>query len=113
MACLFPMVAAFQCTFGIDQDIGDVLYIADFIRSLAHLQQWIVAGTARIGGIEQETVGEAAAPSCGELPVLPLDVVYDDTLSPRKQRRHDQANAFAGTRWRERHHMLGTVMAQI
>ena len=79
----------------------------------AHLEQRIVARGARIGRIEQQAVREARAPAGGQLPVLALDVVNDGGAWPGQQRRNDQADALAGTRRREGHHMLGTVVAQI
>ena len=56
---------------------------------------------------------EAAAPAGRELPVFALDVVDDDALRPGQQRRDDKPDAFAGARRRERHDVLGAVMAQI
>ena len=52
MAGLLPMASAFERAFGIDQDVGDVLDVADLVRSLPHLEEWVVAGRARIGRVE-------------------------------------------------------------
>ena len=56
VAGLFPMVPAFKRALGIDQDIGDVLDVAHLVRPLAHLQQWIIAGRAWVGRVEQQAV---------------------------------------------------------
>lgn len=58
MTGLFPMGSAFERPFGVDQNVGDVLHIADFGRPFAHLEQRIVAGALRIRGIEQEAMRE-------------------------------------------------------
>jgi hypothetical protein len=44
MAGLLPMIAALQRAFGVDEDIGDVLDIADFPFAAPDLQQGIVGG---------------------------------------------------------------------
>ena len=38
VARLLPVVAAFQGTLGVDQDIGDILHIADFPLATPNLQ---------------------------------------------------------------------------
>ena len=38
MTGLFPMVAPFERAFGIDEDIGDVLDVADLMRAAPHLE---------------------------------------------------------------------------
>ena len=113
MAGLLPMVAAFQGAFRVHQNIGDVLHVADFVRSLADFEQWIVTGAAGVGRIEQEAMGELRPPACGQLPILALDIVNDDAVRPGQQCRHHKAHAFAGARRRERHDMLRAVVAQI
>ena len=107
------MVAALARTFRIDQDVGDVLHVAHFVCTLAHFQQGIEAGGARIGGIEQQAVREAGAPAGGEGPVLALDVVNDGGLVPRQQRGQYQTDAFAGPGRRHHQHVLGTIVPQI
>ena len=49
---LLPMRPPLQRTFRIDQDVGEVLHVADLVRSLAHLQERVVAGGTRIGRVE-------------------------------------------------------------
>ena len=44
MAGLLPMAPAFQRAFGIDQNVGDVLDVADLCIAAANLQQRIVGG---------------------------------------------------------------------
>ena len=46
VAGLLPMDSPFQRAFRIDQDVGDVLDIADLVRPLAHFQQRVVAGAS-------------------------------------------------------------------
>ena len=77
VARLLPVIAPLQRSFRVDQDVGDVLHVADFGRSFAHFKQRVVAGAVRIGGIEQEAMGELRPPSRRQLPVLALDVVHD------------------------------------
>ncbi len=113
MAGLFPMVAPLQRTFRVDEDIGDILDIADLVHAAPHLEQRIVARRAGIGRIEQQAVREACAPAGGQLPVLALDVVDDRRAGPAEQRRHDQAHPLARTGRCERHDMLGAVVAKI
>ena len=38
MRGLFPVIATLARAFRIDQDIGDVLHVADFCRPFAHFQ---------------------------------------------------------------------------
>src|SRR3546814_6388712 len=93
----FPMVPPFERTFGIDQNIGDILDIAHLMRAAAYLQQRVVSSGSNVGRIEQQRVREARTPAGGELPVLALDVVDDGTAGPTQQRRDDQANALPRT----------------
>ena len=58
VAGFFPMVPALERALRIDQDVGDVLNVADLVRSFAHFEQRIVFGGQGIGWIEQQTVGE-------------------------------------------------------
>ena len=113
MAGLLPMVAAFERALEIDQDVGDILDVADFVHAAPHFEQWVVARRAAIGRIEQQAMREARAPSGGQLPVLALDVVNDRRAGPTEQRRNHEANPLAGAGRRERHDMLGAVMAQV
>jgi hypothetical protein len=52
MAGLLPVVAPLQRAFWIDQDIGDVLYVAHLVGATAHFQQRVVGGRGQIGGVE-------------------------------------------------------------
>ena len=95
MAGLFPMVALVQAPFGIDQNIRDVLHVADFPFSLPHLQQRIVCGRSGIGRIEQPDAAVLCPEACCQRPVLALDVMDDAASRPRQQRRHHKAHALA------------------
>ena len=59
MPCLFPMIAAFQRAFRINQNVGDVLHIADLARALAHFHQRIEARRTGIGRIKAQAGSEA------------------------------------------------------
>src|SRR3546814_7439142 len=83
----FPMVPPFERTFGIDQNIGDILDIAHLMRAAAYLQQRVVSSGSNVGRIEQQRVREARTPAGGELPVLAIDVVDDGTAGPTQTRR--------------------------
>ena len=82
VAGLFPVGAPLQGAFRIDQNVRDVLDVANLVRAFANLQKRIVFGAAGVGGVEQKTMREFRAPPRCELPVLTLDVVDDGALSP-------------------------------
>ena len=98
---LLPVIALLQRTFGIDQDVGDVLHVAHFMRAAPNLQQRVVGRRTGISRVKQQAVREARAPASGDLPVLALDVVDDGGCRPGQQRRHHQAHAFTRSRRRE------------
>ena len=52
MRRLLPMVPLVERAFGIDQDVGDVLDVADLPFTPPHLEQRIVGGGLCIGRIE-------------------------------------------------------------
>jgi len=113
-ACgLLPMVAPVAGAFGIDQDVGDVLDVADLVLAAAHFEERVEAGGLRVGRIEQQAVGEAAAPAGSQLPVLALDVADDGGAGPGQQRRHHQADALAGPGRRDSQDVLRAVVAQV
>ena len=113
VAGLLPVVSPLQRALGIDQNVGDVLDVADLPLAAADLQQGIVGGARRVGRIEQQHAAEPGAPAGGQRPVLALDVVDDRGAGPGQQRRDDEADAFAGAGRREAQDMLGAVMAKI
>ena len=113
VAGLLPMVAALKRAFRIDQHVGDVLDIADFPLAAANLEQRVVGGGGRIGGVEQQHAAMQGAEAGGERPVLALDVVDDGGARPGQQRGDDEAHALAGPRGSEAEHMLRTIMAEI
>ena len=67
----------------------------------------------RVGRIEQQHAAEPRSPAGGQPPVLALDVVDDRRARPGQERRHDEADALAGSRRREAQHMFRAVVAQI
>src|SRR3546814_10904379 len=84
------MVAPFKGAFGIDQDVGDILDVADFVDAAAHFQQRVVARRAGVGRVEEQAVGEACTPAGGQFPVLALDVVDHRRSGPAAQRRRSE-----------------------
>src|SRR5271166_4816072 len=98
---------------GIDQHVGDVLDVANLVRTEAHFEERVVTGRASVlaGGIEAEAeVPEGSlAIARGERPVLTLDVVDESALGPSKKRREDPAHALPGARGGKAEHMLGAA----
>ena len=82
VAGLLPMGAPLQSAFRIDQNVRNVLNVANFVRAFADFQKRVVFGAAGIGGVEQKAMREFRAPPRCELPVLTLDVVNDGALRP-------------------------------
>lgn len=113
MGGFLPVIAALQRALRIDQDVSDVLDVADLMDAAANFQQRVVGRTLRIGRIEQQAMGELCAPSGGQRPILTFDVVDDGRMWPGHQRGYDQADALAGPRRGEGHDVLRAVMAQI
>ena len=113
MAGLFPVVAFFQRTLGVDQHIGDVLDVADLPLASANLEQRIVGTALDVGRVEEDHTAEMRAPAGGEHPVLALDVMHDRRARPRQQGRNDETHALAAPGRGEAQHMLGPMMAQI
>jgi hypothetical protein len=93
MAGLLPVIAAFECALGVDQDVDNVLDVADFAITTAHFQQRIVGTRVGIGWIEQQHSPEPYAPFRREPPILALDVVNDGGTGPGQQGRNDEADA--------------------
>ncbi|CRX12436.1 hypothetical protein PAERUG_P64_East_of_England_6_01_14_03954 [Pseudomonas aeruginosa] len=113
VAGFFPMISLLQRALGIDEDVGDVLHVAHFMRAAPHFQQRVVGRRLRIGRVEQQTVAESAAPAGGDLPVLTLDVVDDGRGRPGQQRRHYQTDTFARARGREGQDVFRAFMPQV
>ena len=63
VAGLLPVVPPLQRALGIDQDVGDVLDVADLPFAAADLEQRIVGGARRVGRIEQQHAAEPARAS--------------------------------------------------
>ena len=98
VAGLLPVIAPLQRAFRVDQDVGDVLDVADLPFAAADLEQRIVGGAERaLVGSNSRHAAEARAPAGGQRPVLALDVVDDRRARPGQQRRHDEADALAAT----------------
>src|SRR3546814_14436165 len=78
----FPVVATLQSSFGVDQNIGDILNVANLVRAAPNLQQRIISGRSDVGRIEKQRVREARAPAGGEVPVLALAGMDDRRSGP-------------------------------
>ena len=85
----------------------------DFPLAAADLEQRVVGGALCVGRIEQQHPAESRSPAGGQAPILTLDVMDDGGARPGQQRRHDQANALAGSGRREAQHMLRAMVAEI
>src|SRR3546814_17056147 len=105
------MVPPFERTFGIDQNIGDILDIAHLMRAAAYLQQRVVSSGSNVGRIDQQRVREARTPAGGELQVRALEVVADGTAGPTQHRRDDQANSLPRTSRRNGQSPIGSGRA--
>ena len=108
-----PSGCGVECTLRIDQDIGDVLDVADFPFAFAHFKQWIVAGTLGISWVEQQAMRELRPEASRQLPVLALDIVDDGGVWPGQKRRDDKTHTFARTGRGEGQNMLWSIMAEI
>ncbi len=113
VAGLLPMVAPLERAFGIDEDVGDVLDVADLVRAAADLEQRVVAGRAGVCRVEQQAMREARAPAGGQLQFSPLmSWMTAEPVQPRSVGTTSPTPLPAPGR-RKGHDMLGTVMAQV
>ena len=110
---LLPVVAPLSCAFRIDENVGNVLHIANFIAAAAHLEERIEPHGLRAYRIEQQAVGESRPPAGRQRPVFTFKIVNDGRARPGKERWDDKADALARPRRRHRQNMLRTVMAEI
>lgn len=113
VAGLFPVVAALQRPFRIDQHIGDVLGVTDLPFAASDLEQGIVGRARRIGGIEEQHPPKPRPPAGGQGPVLALDIVDDGRTGPGQQCGYDKPDTLAAAGRRETEDVLGTIMTQI
>src|SRR5262249_8442221 len=98
---------------GINQDISDILSVADLVVAFADLKEWIVCGACRVGRIKQEYGAETGAPTGCELKILALDVVNDRGARPGQQSWNDEADPLAGARRSKQQHMPGAIGREI
>ena len=88
MAGLLPVVPAFERAFWIDEDVGDILDVANFPLALPRFQQGIVGSGGPIGRIQQKHPAVPGTKPCGQRPVLALDVVDNSRTWPGEERGH-------------------------
>ena len=114
VAGLLPMVAPLERAFGVDQDVGDVLDVADLVRRRGELRAADCsapsAASVGLNSRQCEKRERQPAVSCQFSPLMSWM-----TAEPvqRQQGRNDQADALAAARRREGHDMLGAVVAEI
>ena len=107
------MIAAFERTFRIDEDIRDVLHITDFGVSPPYLEQGVIGRAAGIRRIEQKDLTEAPTPTGCQLVILAFDIVDDRALRPSQQRGHNDAYPFSGACRRKAQYMLRAIVPKI
>jgi hypothetical protein len=56
VAGFFPMCTTFKRAFRINQNVSDVLDVANFRGPLANLEKWIVPGAPPVGRVKQQAV---------------------------------------------------------
>ena len=110
---LFPMVAAFERSLRIDQDIGDVLDVPDFPFAASDFKQGVIGCRVGIGRIEQQHSAMPGAKTRRQCPVLAFDVMDDTAIRPGQQGRHDQTHPLPGPCRREAEDMLGSIMSEV
>src|SRR5271163_770272 len=110
MAGFFPMIAALERAFGIDENVGDILRITYFVVSFADLEQRIIGRAGGTGRIEQEHGPKPRTPAGGQLEILTLDVVDNRGIGPCQEGRDDEADTLSRPGRRKTKHVLGTVV---
>src|SRR3546814_4187178 len=68
MTGLFPVRPSFERPFGVDENVRDILNVANLVHAPPDLQQRVIFGGSGVGRIEQQDVAEARAPARGKLP---------------------------------------------
>src|SRR4051794_22055938 len=113
MAGLFPMIAALQRPFGIDENIGDILRLTDLAVAFADLKQRIIGRTRRIGRIKQKDRSKPRTPTGGQLAILALDVMDDGGIWPGQEGWDDKTNALPRPGRRKTQHVFGAIVSEI
>src|SRR5689334_19072622 len=90
MAGLFPMIAALESAFGIDENVGNILGVTHLVVALTDLKQRIIGCARWIRRIEQEHGSKAGTPARGQLEILPLNVMDDRGIRPGQQGWNDE-----------------------
>ena len=77
-----PMVPLFQRALGVDEDVGDILNVADLPLAAPNLQQRVVGVRPRVGRVEEQHPAVLTAKASRQCPILALDVVDDGGARP-------------------------------
>ena len=107
------MAAPLERPFRIDQDVGDVLDVANLSVAAAHLHQRIVGGARPVRRVEFQNRADTRAARRGQDPVLTLDVMDDERVRPGQQRRDHEPDALAAPGRCKAQHVLRSVMPQV
>jgi hypothetical protein len=111
MARFLPVIPTLERAFGINQDVGDILCIADLVVAFTDLEQRIVGRARGIGRIEQEHGPKPRTPAGGQLEILTLDVMDDRGRGPCQE--DDEADTLSRPGRRKAQDVFGTVMPQV
>ena len=105
-----PVVALLALALRVDEDVGDVLHVADLAVAAPDLEQRVEPHRVARGRLEPPAARELPPPAGGQRPELLLDVVDEGGGLPVQQGRDDDADALARARGREDDDVLGAVV---
>ena len=108
-------VIAHSITIRIDQDVGNILRVADLLGAKPDLFERVVAGALALGVGRVESQAARAQllrpPPRGQGPVLTLDVVDEDRVGPAEQVGQHEPDTLAGAGGCKDENVLGSVVA--
>src|SRR3546814_17311713 len=106
-------VCSSDLPFGVDENVRDILNVANLVHAPPDLQQRVIFGGSGVGRMEQQDVAEARAPARGNLPVLALCIVNDGRAGPAQQRGDNTPEPFTAAVRRDVHDLLRPVVGKI